>query len=236
MQLDNSPSQLYRESPETITDPTAPTGRNESKSPSINCGHVYLVDDDAIQRQFIHRLCVSSGFKTISFTTPRDFLAEAADLEPGCLLLDMMMPGMDGLALFQHVTEQRFPLTCVLMTGFADTTACRAAFRAGMYDFVDKDRPPMEILETIKHAIAHQRTFTERIQTSSCSYQWKELTARESEVAELLMDGRTLKQIAAQLDISVQTASKHRSRVFDKVKVRSEVELLKATMAKSNAA
>jgi FixJ family two-component response regulator len=233
MQLENQSKPLNRESLATLT---APTGRNESKTPQTICGYVYLVDDDAIQRQFIHRLCVSSGFKAISFSTPHDFLAEVGNLEPGCLLLDMMMPGMDGLALFQHVTEQRFPLTCVLMTSFADTTSCRAAFRAGMYDFVDKDRPPMEILETIKLAIEHQRNFSNRDQTMSSDYKWKELTERESDVAELLMDGRTLKQIAAELDISVQTASKHRSRVFDKVNVSSEVELLKATLARSKAA
>jgi FixJ family two-component response regulator len=198
---------------------------------------VYLVDDDPVQRQFIKRLCDAAGLKTISFSTPTEFLSSAADLTPGCLLLDMMMPGMDGLALFEQIAERKLPLTCVLMTDFADASSCRAAFRAGMFDFVDKDRPPMEILETIKSAIAHRKSTAQCVNSQSlCSDQWDALTGRESEVAELLMDGNTLKQIASLLNISVQTASKHRSRVFEKTNVNSEVELLKATMAKSNAA
>ncbi len=198
---------------------------------------VYLVDDDSVQRDYITRLCSSAGLKTVCFSTPRAFLVEATELPAGCVLLDMMMPGMDGLAVFQHIAEQELPLTSVLMTGFADTTSCRAAFRAGMFDFVDKDRPPMEILETIKLAIDHNKKA--KLKTDDdcvVAYQWDILTDRESEVANLLMEGNTLKQIASQLEISVQTASKHRSRVFEKTNVNSEVELLKTTMAKSKVA
>lgn len=198
---------------------------------------VYFVDDDAIQREFIQRLCDSAGLKTTSFSTPDEFLSQAAKLGPGCVLLDMMMPGMDGLAVFEQIAEQKLPLTCVLMTGFADTTSCRAAFRAGMFDFVDKDRPPLEILDTIKLAIAHNRHRKRGADLCDVSdYQWDVLTSRESEIAQLLMEGNSLKQIASLLGISVQTASKHRSRVFEKTNVNSEVELLKVTIAKSEAA
>ncbi|KAA1261673.1 Response regulator protein TmoT [Rubripirellula obstinata] len=213
-----------------------------SSIPSVNQSaetqdRVYLVDDDAIHRDFIKRLCDSAGLETTCFSSASAFLVDAAELPSGCLLLDMMMPGMDGLALFQHIAEQKLPMTSVLMTGFADTTSCRAAFRAGMFDFVDKDRPPMEILETIKLAIAHNKKSKQQAsEPCVADYQWDVLTERESEVAHLLMEGDTLKQIASQLQISVQTASKHRSRVFEKTNVNSEVELLKVTMAKSQAA
>lgn len=222
---------------DATTYPTPMTRVSTINQCSESYDRVYLVDDDAIQREFIQRLCDSAGLKTICFSTPTEFLSQAADLAPGCLLLDMMMPGMDGLALYEHIAEQKLPLTCVLMTGFADTTSCRAAFRAGMFDFVDKDCPPMEILDAIKLAIAQNKKSKLKTDASDVSsFHWEVLTGRESEVAQLLMEGNSLKQIASILDISVQTASKHRSRVFEKIDVNSEVELLKVTMAKSKAA
>jgi two-component system, LuxR family, response regulator FixJ len=190
---------------------------------------IYVIDDDSIQSKSVARLCNSVGFKAMCFSAPREFFSIASTLKPGCALIDMRMPEMDGLEVFAEITKRTLPITSVMFTGYADTAVCRAAFRAGIFDFVAKDSEPHEIIEVIHSAMTHRRNINGHMASDSQSEtHWGKLSDREAEVADLLIDGTTLKGIAFRLGISVQTASKHRTRVFDKIGVSSEIELLRS--------
>ena len=189
---------------------------------------VYLIDDSAEDAQDVKRICESVSIRVMSFGSGDSFLAGVGAKEQGCALIDMLMPGMNGLALFRAISNRQQPLTCVLMTGHGDTASCRAAFRAGVFDFIEKDAGPHEFLDAIERALEDaKKPANEVVSQRDLPASWDALTLRENEVAEQLMHGFTLKKISSVLGISVQTASKHRTRVFNKLKVASEVELLK---------
>ncbi|MDA8746483.1 response regulator [Rubripirellula amarantea] len=195
----------------------------------VKTRQVYLVDDSPEEIQFVERICESVGVKVRSFSSAESFLDAMDSIKGGCVLIDMLMPGMNGLSLFEAIKDQDSSLTCILMTGFGDTASCRAAFRAGIFDFIEKDAGPREFLDVIERAFDHAESISDRTSgTADTPAEWEVLTQREKEVAEQLVHGFTLKKIASILGITVQTASKHRSRVFDKLGVASEVELLKS--------
>lgn len=187
---------------------------------------VYLVDDRPTELKLIERVCENVGIETQIFDSPKRFLAHVNSNTTGCLIADMLMPEMSGLQLFAELQTRSIQLTTILMTGFADASTCRSAFQAGVFDFVDKEISPDALLtitrqallknaeEVQKHKIRSQR----RVRIDS-------LTHRELDVARLLSHGRALKEVGSKLHISVQTASKHRSNIFDKLAVNNEVEL-----------
>ena len=190
---------------------------------------VYVIDDSPEELLFIERICQSIGLEVEMYQSGREFLDQFDPEQNGCALLDMLMPEMDGLELFQEIRKRTKTLTCVLMTGFGDTASCRAAFRAGIFDFIEKNAGPREFLDVIERAFEHS-SMQSGNSAIGLPANWEKLTDREREVAEQLMHGFTLKKIAALLGITVQTASKHRSKVFEKLCVSSEVELLRQSL------
>ncbi|HBE67534.1 MAG TPA: DNA-binding response regulator [Planctomycetaceae bacterium] len=190
---------------------------------------VYLVDDRPTDMLMIRRLCESVSLEAKVFSSPNTFLEQTPRNATGCLIVDLLMPEMSGLELYRQLKRRKTELTTIIITGFADATSCRSGFQAGVFDFIEKDFSPEELLSVIRSALEHNRTAVRdrRIRDS----QWRrieDLTAREMDVARLLSEGNVLKEIGAKLSISVQTASKHRSSIFDKLQVNNEVELHQA--------
>lgn len=187
---------------------------------------VYLVDDRPSELKLIERVCENVGIETMVFDSPRRFLSQIDSKTTGCLIADMLMPEMSGLQLFAELQARSIQLTTILMTGFADASTCRAAFQAGVFDFVDKEISPDALLTITRQALMrnaeqvrqHKLRSQRRVRIDS-------LTHRELDVARLLSRGRALKEVGSKLHISVQTASKHRSNIFDKLEVNNEVEL-----------
>lgn len=190
---------------------------------------VFLVDDRPGDLLAIQRLCESVGIRVEAYENPDEFLAEVTAQHHGCLIVDLLMPQMSGLDLYNQLRRRNVNLTTVLITGFADASSCRAGFQAGVFDFIEKDLGPDELLAVIRRALDHSRrnSSEQRIRDE----RWERinaLTAREMDVAQLLSSGDALKEVGSKLNISVQTASKHRASIFEKLSVNNEVELHRA--------
>ena len=190
---------------------------------------VFLVDDRPGDLLAIQRLCENVGIPVESYENPERFLAEITPQHQGCLIVDLLMPQMSGLDLFNQLLKRNVNLTTVLITGFADASSCRAGFHAGVFDFIEKDLGPEELLAVIRRALDHSRRNSHRQRLRE--ERWARisaLTAREMDVAQLLSAGDALKEVGSKLNISVQTASKHRSSIFEKLSVNNEVDLHRA--------
>ncbi len=199
------------------------------RDPTVASDVVYLVDDRPTDMLMIRRLCESVSIDAQVFSSPIAFLENVPRDATGCLIVDLLMPEMSGLELYQQVRRRKIELTTVIITGFADATSCRTGFQAGVFDFIEKDFSPEELLSVIRQALEHNRTTVRDRRLREA--RWKrieDLTAREMDVARLLSEGNVLKEIGSKLSISVQTASKHRSSIFDKLQVSNEVELHQA--------
>lgn len=190
---------------------------------------VYAVDEHPADLRLIQKLCDTLGIQALVYQCPQQFLEDISATATGCLIVDLLFPDMNGLDLFAEVNRRNIQLTTVVMTGFADANSCRTGFRAGVFDFVEKDLGAEEILSVIRRALDHNRQ--EVVLRHRQETRWKRiegLTARELDVAKLLSTGSVLKEIGSKLRITVQTASKHRTSIFEKLDVKNEVELYQA--------
>jgi len=192
---------------------------------------VYLVDDDHNDIILNRRLCESVGLTVRCFESPRQFLDEHLPNQPGCVVTDLLMPEMTGLQLYSQLRQRGSELPIIVITGHADARTCRTALHEGVFDFVEKSYNPHDLLVVIREAITHSiRQNAERHERERHQRKLQTLSPRENEVMRVLARGWTLKEVAAHFKISVQTASKHRSSLFEKLAVNNEVELLKLLM------
>jgi two-component system response regulator FixJ len=189
---------------------------------------VYLIDDDPNDVLIIRRVCESVGLNVQSFRSPRAFLNQLNEDAAGCIVVDLMMPEMTGLELHEQLRSANANLPVVVLTGQADAATCRTAFQNGVFDYVEKSFNTHDLLVVIRNAIAkNAEQLDEQTRRETFATKLSSLSPREREVMQLLADGLTLKEVGVQFGISVQTASKHRSKLFDKLEVSNEVELLK---------
>lgn len=187
---------------------------------------VYLIDDKPSDLFLIRRLCEDVGLTTKSFECPSEFLEIITPEDTGCLVADLLMPEMSGLQLFEKLIARDIYLTTIIISGYADAGSCRAAFQKGVFDFIEKKTSPEELMRVIQRAFKENRTAVADRRLRDVTWRKiEELTNREMEVAQLLAKGNTLKEIGSSLGISVQTASKHRSSIFEKLDVTNEVAL-----------
>jgi len=200
---------------------------------------VHIVDDDAIVREGMAWLLRTRRLLSTSFDSAESFLsaldAQQAGWAPhrvpgsvGCILLDVRMPGMSGLALFEQLLErgiaQVWPV--IFLTGHADVPTAVDSVKRGAFDFCEKPFSDNALVDRIEQALAlsHDR-LAERQRHQQLQQRLSELTDRERDVMGLVVEGLPNKLIADQLDISVRTVEVHRARVFDKMEVKSAVEL-----------
>ena len=196
---------------------------------------IFIIDDDAGVREALAWLLRSRGLPSQCFENADAFVAqwEPGWLpgQPSCMLLDVRMPGMSGLALFEWLIERDLLAVCpvIFLTGHADIPTAVDAVKRGAFDFCEKPFSDNALVDRIEQALTqsaqviHQR----RVQR-----EWRQrmdsLTDRERDVMDLVVAGLPNKLVADQLGISVRTVEVHRSRVFDKMGVKSAVELANA--------
>ncbi len=200
--------------------------------PVLN-GMVYIVDDDASVRDALAWLLRSRRLQSETFDSAEAFealLARPGGLgqQPACLMLDVRMPGISGLALFDRLLglglTGRLPV--IFLTGHADVPTAVDAVKRGAFDFCEKPFSDNALVDRIEQALATSATVLESSgQRARIQALLDELTERERDVMRLVVEGLPNKLIADQLDISVRTVEVHRARVFDKMEVRSAVEL-----------
>ncbi len=197
---------------------------------------VYIVDDDAEVREALAWLLRSRRLLSEAFASAEAFelmLAERAaaglpQRQPCCLLLDVRMPGMSGLALFDRMAARGdlAGIPVIFLTGHADVPTAVATVKSGAFDFCEKPFSDNQLVDRVQAAL---QLSAQHLQDSRVQHQLQdrlaELTERERDVMRLVVEGLPNKLIADQLNISVRTVEVHRARVFDKMQVKSAVEL-----------
>ena len=196
---------------------------------------VFIVDDDAGVREALAWLLRSRRLPSQSFDSADAFAAflnQAPRMwqpnQPGCLLLDVRMPGMSGLALFEQLIERRLldMLPVIFLTGHADVPTAVDAVKRGAFDFCEKPFSDNALVDRIEQALNRSSQTLHSLRCKqNLQHNLAELTERERDVMHLVVEGLPNKLIADQLDISVRTVEVHRARVFDKMNVKSAVEL-----------
>ena len=193
---------------------------------------VHIVDDDTGVRDALSWLLRSRRLMSETYDSAEAFDARLQTglepTQPACLLLDVRMPGMSGLALFDKLVAsgQHAGLPVIFLTGHADVPTAVDAVKRGAFDFCEKPFSDNALVDRIEQALAlSARAQTERRSNTELRARLNDLTDRERDVMRLVVEGLPNKLIADQLDISVRTVEVHRARVFDKMEVKSAVEL-----------
>lgn len=193
---------------------------------------VFIVDDDASVRSGLAWLLRSRRLPSQAFESAQAFddmlHSGFVQTEPGCLLLDVRMPGMSGLALFDSLIERGLSqlIPVIFLTGHADLPTAVDAVKRGAFDFCEKPVSDNALVDRVEQAIAQSdRLLRRQLERRALERKLADLTERERAVLGLVIEGLPNKLIAEQLEISVRTVEVHRSRVFDKMSVKSAVEL-----------
>ena len=192
---------------------------------------VHLVDDDAAIRRSVGFMLKTSAYEVRPYESGIELL-KALPLDPGCILMDIRMPGMDGLTVQTELIEKGVNLPVVIMTGHGDVTLAVQAMKAGAADFIEKPFEKAVLLEAIDHASQRLRRSTERIDRAQAALtRLNGLTPRERDVLEGLAKGLPNKTIAYDLGISPRTVEIHRANLMAKLGVRSLSEALRIIFA-----
>ena len=193
---------------------------------------VHVVDDDAAIRRSLEVLLDAAGFQVISYDTPLGFLEAAPSLSPGCVLLDIKMPGMDGLELQGLLLKGNVPLPVIVMTGKGDVQSAVQAMKAGAVDFLEKPYSDELLLNAIEAALGRIGALDGEREAAVAAQRIATLSAREREILDALVAGRANKVIAFDLGISVRTVEVHRAHMMERLGVRQFAEAIRlAVMA-----
>lgn len=191
-----------------------------------------MVDDDPAVRESLALLLDAAGFPVRTHPDAESLLAAAATLAPGCVLTDVRMPGMGGLALQRQLAARGVTVPVVVMTGHADVPLAVAAMKAGAVDFLQKPFAEAELLAVLRQALARAaEAAAEAAAAAAAAALLASLTPREHEVLAELVAGHPNKVIAQHLGASPRTIEVHRARVMDKLGVHSLPELVRLTQA-----
>jgi two-component system, LuxR family, response regulator FixJ len=188
---------------------------------------VFIVDDDQDMLDAMTVMAETIGLKAETFSSAQDFLNRYHPGRPGCLVLDIRMPGMNGLTLQRTLQERDIELPIIVMSGHADIPLVVHAMKAGAVDFFEKPFLEQELLDRIQQAFELDARMRERkLKRRDSAERLATLTPREREVLTRLIDGKAGKQIAAEMGISYKTMEKFRYRVMHKMKADSIAELV----------
>ncbi len=174
---------------------------------------VFVVDDDPVQRSSLRWMIESVELRVETFESAQEFLDQFEVQRPGCVISDVRMPGMSGLELQDHLRREGIDIPVIIITGFADVPMAVRAMKAGAVDFVEKPTCDHVLLEHIHEALALDEKRREaRVENQAISARLETLTRREAEVMELVVEGFSSKEIAAELGISFKTIEVHRAK------------------------
>ena len=193
---------------------------------------VFIVDDDQAIRHAMALLMRSVGLDYEIYHSADDFLAVFSDDKPGCLVLDIRMPGLGGLELQDKLIEKGSSLPIIFITGHGDVPMAVEAMQKGAVDFIQKPFRDQELLDRIGEALkTDQERRTEREEHAEVRSLFNKLTKREREVLDLVVTGKSNKVIAYELGVSQRTVEIHRAKVMEKMQARSLADLVRMHMA-----
>jgi FixJ family two-component response regulator len=191
---------------------------------------VYVVDDDAAIRDALSVLLETCGLRGRTFSSAEDFLGSLKDTSPVCAVVDVCLPGMNGLELQQQLASRKIDSALVVMTGQGNVPMAVEAMRAGAVHFIEKPLDPKILLGVLKDALARRSEIAEHsAQREQTQARLKRLTPREREVLALLVEGHMNKVIAGRLGISTRTAEHHRAHIMAKLETPTLSHLIRLT-------
>jgi RNA polymerase sigma factor (sigma-70 family) len=192
---------------------------------------VFVVDDDPAMRNSLRWLIESVGLAVAAYATADEFLERYDPARPGCLVLDVRMPGMSGLDLQDELTRRRITIPTIVITGHAEVAMAVRAVKAGAVDFIPKPFSDQLLLDRIRQALEQDRRDREaRAFETDVARRVSNLTPREREVMERIVAGKANKEVAAELGLSPKTVEVHRAHVMEKMQVASLADLVRMAL------
>lgn len=192
---------------------------------------VHIVDDDEAIRESLTLLLDASGVKARAHASAEAFLDTPDLAGPGCVIADVRMPGMSGLELQTMLSRRRIALPVIIITGHGDVAMAVLALKAGAVDFIEKPFDEDVLLNVVRHALeSGERAYRERRKLADVEARIVDLTPREREVMDLVVQGLPNKAMAVELDISVRTVEIHRARVMEKMEAQSLSDLVRMAL------
>ena len=198
-----------------------------SAQPTASEQIIHVVDDDEALRDSMTWMLEGNNYKVATYESAEAFLRVISPAMAGCVVLDVRMPGMNGLELFEELGRRRCTLPVVFITGHGDVPMAVSALKKGAVDFIEKPFSEADMLRLIEQCLTLERDNRDkRLQEADTVRRLDHLTQREREVLELIIIGKLNKQIADVLGISIKTVEVHRARVMEKMGVNSLAELV----------
>jgi two-component system response regulator FixJ len=192
---------------------------------------VYIVDDDRMARESLQWLIESAGLTAEVYASGVDFLQQLDTTQPGCVLLDVRMPDINGMELHAKLKQHNVLLPVIIVTGHADVAMAVRAMKAGAYDFIEKPYNDALMLERVQNAISRdQESRRAQQQVARIRARAAQLTPREQEVMHYVLRSTQNKAIAAELGISIKTVELHRANLMTKMQARTSTELLRLAL------
>jgi FixJ family two-component response regulator len=192
---------------------------------------VFIVDDDEAVRSSLRMLIRSVGLQAQAFATAQEFLRLYDARQPGCLLLDVRMPGMSGLELQQELNRRGATIPVIFITGHGDVPMAVEAMQHGAFDFLQKPFRDQDLLDRVQRAMVRDAESRAGLAArAEIKARMASLTPRESEVLRLVTSGKANKVVGAELGVSQRTVEIHRAHVMEKMQARSLAELVRMVL------
>jgi FixJ family two-component response regulator len=189
---------------------------------------VFLIDDDESVREGVGYLLRSVGMDVLSFGSTQEFLASQRPDAPGCIVLDVRLPGVGGMEFQRTLTESSIELPVIFLTGYGDISMSVRAIKSGAVEFLTKPFREQDLLDAVQAGIERDQVRRQRTEfVAELRERFNLLTAREREVFPLVVTGRPNKQIAVELALSEKTVKVHRGQIMKKMNAKSLVDLVR---------
>jgi FixJ family two-component response regulator len=189
---------------------------------------VFVIDDDESMRKSLKRLLTSANYECEVFSSASDFLARPPHAGPACVIVDVQMPGLNGIEMQDALIQRRRQEQLVFITGHGDIPMCARAMKAGAVDFLPKPFKPAALLHCVERGLKHSTEQRRRLMERDKSRGLLDLlTPREFEVMQMVITGMLNKQIGGELGMAEKTVKVHRGRVMQKLGVISVPELVR---------
>ena len=192
---------------------------------------VFIVDDDQAVARSLRWLIETVRLRVETFASAQAFLDGYDPHKPGCLVLDVRMPGLSGLELQERLTAQKINIPIIFITGHGDVQMAVRAVKSGAFDFIEKPFNDQDLLDRIQKAIVFDREQRgKEVQRGQLRMLFANLTPREREVLDLVVEGMSNKAIANSLGLSAKTVEVHRAKMMEKMQAHSVSDLVKMAM------